>query len=330
MAFFSWLTSAFGNRGLAIGNGLRKPNAGSQKPPRFRPQLEVLEDRCLPSTMTVTNTTDSGPGSLRADIAVAQSGDTIVFSPSLNGQTIALTSGVLDINKNLTVQGPGAGQLAVSGNQSSSVFKVEANTQVALSGLTIRNGSTTGLGGGILNYGNLTISACTVSNNSAIYGDGGGIYNDFGATLTVSNSTVSGNQAGNDGGGIYNYGNLTMTASVVQQNRAVYGGGIWNGGSATISSSTVSGNLAYGGDSNGYGGGIYALGTVSLIASTVTGNNSDGLGAGIYDQGSVYLSNKTLVCNNFELAGPYSTYHEDNLDIGYYGHVKISGGSKVC
>jgi hypothetical protein len=324
MSFFSWLASAIGKRQSA-----RTAKASSRKPQRFRPQLEALEDRWMPSTLTVLNNLDSGAGSLRAEIAAANTGDTIVFAPSLSGQTITLTSGVLDINKNVTIQGPGAGQLTISGNNSSPVFMVEAADQVSLSGLTISHGSTTGLGGGIHNYGTLTISACTLSNNSATYGDGGGIYNEFRATLTVSNSTVSGNTAGNDGGGIYNYGNLTITGSLVRQNRAIYGGGIWNGGSATISSSTVSGNLAYGGDSNGYGGGIYAAGSVSLIASTVTGNNSDGPGAGIYDQGWVTISSKSLVCNNFELGGPYSSYHEDNLDIGYNGHLKISG-SKVC
>src|SRR5262249_952225 len=50
-----------------------------RKPIPFRPRLEALEDRWLPSTLTVLNNLDSGPGSLRADIAAAQSGDTIVF-----------------------------------------------------------------------------------------------------------------------------------------------------------------------------------------------------------------------------------------------------------
>jgi hypothetical protein len=330
MSFLSWLAAAIGNRQSAIGSGLRTPKAGSRKPPRFRPQLEALEDRCLPSTLTVTNNLDGPAGSLRADIAAAQNGDTIVFDQSLKGQTITLTNGALDINNNVTIQGPGAGQLAVSGNNSSTVFKVEANTQVVLSGLTIRNGSAlNSIGGGILNYGTLTVSACTVSNNYAS-GQGGGIDNEFRATLTISNSTVSGNQSGYNGGGIFNYGNLTITASVVQQNRSTFGGGISNYGTATISNSTISGNLAYGGDSNGYGGGIYAAGSVSLIASTVTGNNSDGPGAGIYDQGWVTISSKSLVCNNFQLAGPYSSYHEYNLDLGYGGHLKISRGSMVC
>jgi predicted outer membrane repeat protein len=296
----------------------------------FRPQLEALEDRWMPSILTVTNNLDdSSAGSLRAEIAAAQNNDTIVFAPNLDGQTIGLTAGVLDINKSLTIQGPGAGQLTISANYTSQVLKVEATEQVSLSGLTISHGSTTGLGGGIDNYGNLIISACMLSNNVA-NGDGGGIYNEFGATLTVTNSTVSGNTADSQGGGIYSYGKLTITGSAVEQNNAINGGGIWNGDSATISSSTVSGNLAYGGDSNGYGGGIYNADSMSLIASTVTGNNSDGRGAGIYDQGWLTISSQSRVCNNFELAGPYSAYHEDNLDLGLYGHVKITGGSKVC
>src|SRR6516165_9734663 len=49
MSFFSWLSLVIGNRRSAMGSGLRKPKAGSRKPPRFRPQLEALEDRLVPS-----------------------------------------------------------------------------------------------------------------------------------------------------------------------------------------------------------------------------------------------------------------------------------------
>src|SRR5262249_25177569 len=172
MSFLSWLASAISNWQSPMGSGLRKPKAGSRKPLRFWPQLEALEDRFMPSTLTVLNNMDSGSGSLRAEIAAGSSGDTIVFAPSLDGQTITLTTGVLDINKSLTIQGPGASQLTVSGNHSSTVFQVEPITQVTLSGLTISNGS----GGGILNSGygaTLTVSGCTLSGNSAT--DGGGI-----------------------------------------------------------------------------------------------------------------------------------------------------------
>src|SRR5262249_2843461 len=72
----------------------------------FVPRLESLEDRTVPSTLTVTNALDRGPGSLRDKITNAKDGDTIVFAPGLNGQTITLTSDQLTINKSLDIEGP--------------------------------------------------------------------------------------------------------------------------------------------------------------------------------------------------------------------------------
>src|SRR5262245_50575616 len=75
----------------------------------FRPRLEALEDRALPSTLTVLNTADSGPGSLRDTIALAQSGDTIDFAPAVFGHNIILTGGELVIDKSLTIECPADG-----------------------------------------------------------------------------------------------------------------------------------------------------------------------------------------------------------------------------
>jgi hypothetical protein len=211
---------------------------------RLRPRLEALEDRWLPRTLTVTSAKDHGPGTLRAEIAAAQPKDVIVFSPKLDGKTITLTAGELDITKDLTSQGPGAGQLTISGNEgntdSSRVFEVAANATVTLSGLTISNGNgatTAGtygpLGGGILNQGILTVSGWTISGNS-IPAEGGGIYNA--GTLSVSSCTVSGNY-GAYGGGIYNAGTATVSGSTFSDNQAdpSLGGGTLgspNGGGA--------------------------------------------------------------------------------------------------
>ena len=125
---------------------LRRPRthrAPARRRRRFRPRLEGLEDRTVLSTLTVTNALDSGAGSLRAAIKAAGSGDTIVFAPSLNGQTITLTSGELAISKSLDIEGPGAGLLAISGNDASRVFDVSQNQKpvtVTIAGLTIENG----------------------------------------------------------------------------------------------------------------------------------------------------------------------------------------------
>src|SRR5262245_51241560 len=146
--------------------------------------LEGLEQRWVPSTLTVTNNQDSGSGSLRAEIKAVNSGDTIVFDPSLDGQTITLTSGELLIKKNLTISGPGAAQLtiSVSVRHPSRVFQVASGMQVTLSGLTISNGRAVN-GGGILNNGTLTVSNSTLSGNYAnvpygkTFNEGGGIDN---------------------------------------------------------------------------------------------------------------------------------------------------------
>src|SRR5438093_11227860 len=66
------------------------------------------------TTITVTTTADSGPGSLRQALADAQGGDTIEFDSSLNGQTITLTSGELVVADSITISGPGPSLLAVS------------------------------------------------------------------------------------------------------------------------------------------------------------------------------------------------------------------------
>src|SRR5262245_17816789 len=92
----------------------------------FSPRLEALEDRTLPSTFTVLNLNDSGAGSLRAAVAAANANpghDTIAFRPGLSG-TITLRTGQLTLTDDVTIDGPGALRLAVSGNDQSRVFEV--------------------------------------------------------------------------------------------------------------------------------------------------------------------------------------------------------------
>jgi len=218
-------------------------------------------------TITVTNTNDSGPGSLRNALAIANDGDEIAFAVT---GTIALTSGELLVDRNITISGPGADNLAVNGNAKSRVFYIGPATTVTVSGLTVTNGSMTNdFGGGIYNdHSTLTLSNCAVSGNSATFG-GGGIYSDGhagSAILESSNSTFSGNSAsGGSGGGIFSDGQQNGSATLdivnctVSGNSALFGGGIINNGfqgnaPVTLNNNTVSGNSA------NQGGGIYNIG----------------------------------------------------------------------
>src|SRR5262249_26089513 len=143
-----------------------------------RLHLEVLDDRTMPSTLTVTNNLDTGAlgdGSLRGEIAAAQSGDTINFAPGLAGQTITLTGGELAITKSLDIEGPGAKQLTVSGNHASRVFDISAGVTATIAGMTMTGGLANGsspvrasAGGAILNFGSLTLSHDVLSNNQVV------------------------------------------------------------------------------------------------------------------------------------------------------------------
>src|SRR5206468_50828 len=166
--------------------------------------------------ITVANTADSGPGSLRQALADANDVDTIDFDSSLRGQTITLTSGQLLVRNSLTISGPGAANLAVNGNAASRVFLLLSGQTVTISGLTITNGQASpSSGGGIYNdHSTLTVSSCTISGNSAF--DGGGIYNNGysgSATLEILNSTLNGNWPYYSGGGIENYFATTQLGS---------------------------------------------------------------------------------------------------------------------
>jgi hypothetical protein len=267
------------------------------------------------ATMTVTNTNDSGPGSLRNALSIANDGDTITFAVT---GSIGLTSGQLLVNHSITISGPGAENLAVNGNANSRVFHVShVGGGVTISGLTITNGHASGnypddSGGGIYNdHAVLTLNNCVIDGNYAAFW-GSGIYNDGdSATLiTLNDCTVS----GNDGAGIANHGQAmaTLNSCTVTDNN---GSGIYNvGGSfnpsatVTLNDCTVTGNTAgYSGLASG--GGIYNAGTlnggnaaVTLNNSTVSNNWASDSGGGIYNDafgGSVIvtMTNCTLSGN---------------------------------
>jgi hypothetical protein len=180
------------------------------------------------ASLVVTNTNDSGAGSLRQAIENANAGDTISFNLPANS-TITLAS-ELAIYKNLTINGPGAALLTISGNNAVRILNIGAT--VNISGVTLTAGYNPGGSGGAIymNDANskLFLDRSVVSNSVAV--NGGGIFSWIGSTINVSNSTISGNSSSDAGGGIYlhNGTNTISNSLIVGNTSGGAGGGIFN------------------------------------------------------------------------------------------------------
>ncbi|MBD2460450.1 hypothetical protein H6G89_05275 [Oscillatoria sp. FACHB-1407] len=218
----------------------------------------------------VRNTNDSGLGSLRQAILAANNvaspaNWTVQFAPSLTG-TIALTSALPTIERDMIIDGPGASTLTVSGGDAVRIFSVANGVNATLQDLRIANGNANGSsgndGGGLLNSGgNVTVQNVTFANNKA--SSGGAISNRTG-TLTITNTDFVANQATAQGGGISNSGTVNVTNSRFFDNTAAFqGAGIYTlNSSLTVDSSQFSNN-----DAVLQGGGIYNASTTPIIVN---------------------------------------------------------------
>ena len=263
-------------------------------------------------TFTTTNINDSGAGSLRQAILDANAlagADDIRFDPNVfNGAQAAITlASTLAINTTtggLTISGAfGASNVTVSGNNAVRVFDITGNGNTTFDSLRIINGRVTGDGGGINNNGTgtLTVTNSTVSGNTATNNSGGGIFSN--GNLTINNTSVSGNTAANSpgfngGGGIFiSNGTVTLINSTVSNNSTSNRGGGINSvsGNVTLNNSTVSSNTA-----GQRAGGVYALGggTMNVINSTLSGNTSGTTGGGIYSNGGPIVFTNSTVSEN--------------------------------
>ena len=166
-----------------------------------------------------------------------------------------------------------------------------------------KNTVSTYWGGGIYNAGGtVTVTNSTISGNKAVgnFSRGGGVTNGYGGTINIQNSLISKNQAISDfsaarGGGINNGANLIINNSSIDKNQAIFGGGIYNnntGYNTTITNSTISKNqVTHNQYYYSFGGGIdNTNGTLSLTNSTVSGNKSDGYAGGVNNYGSGTLT----------------------------------------
>jgi CSLREA domain-containing protein len=258
----------------------------------------------------INNANSPGVDTTGKDCAVGTGADTINFSVS---GTITISSTLPAIANSspgsLTIDGSGE-TITVSGGDGGDpqfsttyqVLLVNVGATLNLNDLTIANGGISpGIdGGGIYNSGTLTVTNSTFSGNGGEFDTGGGILNDDSGTLTITNSTFSGNGVGGEtGGAISNGGRLTIIDSTFSGNGGGVaigdnagngpGGGIANGGTMTVTNSTFDDNSAYD------GGGIANGGTLTVTNSTFMGNTAGyGPGGGIANDGTMTVTGSTF------------------------------------
>ncbi|MBX9628391.1 MAG: putative Ig domain-containing protein [Gemmataceae bacterium] len=320
----------------------------ARRPSRLR--AEALEDRTTPATFTVTNAADSGPGSLREAVGLANAdpdADTIVINlPTLDDVRVVTVGDAADGPSALAVTTP----ITVQG-----------------SGRTIRGGGSARLfvvrGAGDLTLQNVAVAGYGVTGAAGADGRGGAILN-LGGTVRVFGSTLdfnraAGGPAGPQGGGsglggaiATVGGSVTVVGSGLTNNTAQggagttapgsgLGGAVYNdGGTVLIANTTVALNAAGGGDAGtdagggaGRGGGLYSrAGTATLVNVTFAGNTvtagggnpaGEAAGSAVYNFAAAQGPESVVRVGNSILAGPAGAAPVANVQAG--GVARLTG-----
>jgi hypothetical protein len=266
------------------------------------------------------------------------SADASALQPAIDaarpGATLAVIGTCVDhftINKDLTLTASGGTATLNGGGGEGPVLIVRPGVGVTLDRLIITGG--VGGGAGIFNVGGtVTLTGSTVTGNDASGRVGGGIYN-LGGTVTMNGSTVTGNRAV-DGGGIANAGGSTVImngSSTVTGNIALFAfGGIQNSGTVIMNgSSSVTDNDA----ATLSGGGIFNNRSAVLImngGSSVADNNAADSGGGISNFGTVTMNgNSTVTGNTAEDGRSPANTSGGGIDNNDGGTVTMNGTSAV-
>jgi predicted outer membrane repeat protein len=327
------------------------------------------------ATRTVTTTADSGPGSLRQAVldanAAPAEADTIVFDPAVFGspQTITLASEI-DISPvtgttdSLTIVGPGANLLTISGNGTVRIFDLGPGDTNSISGMTLTKGAGSD-GGAIQNESNLTltdivflenvtnsggaiytsngtvnVNRCTFTNNQTtgtnINGDGGSAMEIRGGTVNITGCVMRGGTTRGGGGAIRNNSPTTISDTLIENNtsggsgNSDGGGAIRNTGVMTLTNCIVRGNKA---GENTNGGAIVNEDQLTLVNTIITNNTADGHGGGIYEGAGTGGDGDFLRITNSTISNNVANEIRDNSGAGggIYGEtgcdITISGST---
>jgi predicted outer membrane repeat protein len=250
--------------------------------------------------LKVTSNADSGTGTLRELITnEAQNGDTIKFAKTIS--SITLTSGEILIDKDLEIKG----DVVISGNNTSRIFVIPANTRVELKNLELTQGYSSTQGGAIVNDGTLHTTDVTFSNNYGNFSSGA-IYNK--GFLNVDRSCFTFNSS-QSSGAIVNSGTAKIKQSTFANNSSSGDiGAILNGlqGNLEIEDSTFTNNSA-----RFFGGAIYSAGPLNIDCSQFN-NNTSGVGGAIYNIGALTIENSTFIENKAQDSVGGAIYNQAN------------------
>ena len=264
----------------------------------------------LREAITAANS-DTASGATAGECAAGSASESDTISLAGLTGTITLASALPAITTEMSIAGPGQSQLTISGNNSVRVFNLTLSSGlVSFSGLTIASGrANMDVGGGIYNQNgaDVNVTECTISNNFAVLG--GGIANSSIGTFTVTNSTIRNNVAGTAGGCYNGLGTLNIINSTLNNNLAGPGGGSGNGGAINTGSntlnvinSTLTNNLAFNG-----GGAIFNLSSdakINITQSTISHNSATNGGGISSTNGALVKILNTIITENGAPNGP--------------------------
>lgn len=272
-------------------------------------------------TATITNgtfsnnTADSG-GAVASDGTLFVAGTAMSGNSATSGGGLSITGGMAELTN-----------VSLLTNSASFVGGAISNSaDLEITGGSLQNNSADMRGGAIVNSGDLGLFDSLLEGNVAtgggttVRGDGGGIYNASGGTVTASDGRLINNRANLRGGAIANLGSAMLTNLTISENSAtlMQGGGIDNDGTLTLDRSLISGNI-----SRTEGGGIRNRGTLTVSNSTISGNQTASAGGGIYNGATATLHHSTVTNNSADLGGglwnSFATVH--------VAHTIVAGNS---
>lgn len=245
---------------------------------------------------------------------------------------ITLTQGQLVIeNDPLTLTGPGAAQLTLSGNGAARIFDVAGSAPVTLTAMTLRDGATSGSGGAVRSESALTVANVVLLANTAS-GDGGAI--DVAGNLTLTGSEVLSNTASGEGGGVKAGGGTFSTTNgrFAHNHSGSFGGGLYANGPLTIDGTDFVGNTA-----NSYAGAVWAWGAATIANADFSANAATYLDAGaVYARFDLHLTATTFISNtaggnvgalwaNQDVTMTDATFSENAAGTGRSGAMEING-----